>query len=312
MEWICRISREQADWILDETNRSQTLGPLVFVGRNQANVYFGKPEEDEEQIVIEQKAAKGARIQENEQVIRCLEVDQLPVKNIQRVEKAGCVHRTHVLMNTSMIDEKWCVPALRPLIHPDDEVCVLAFSFFDDTKNLSDWNRQYKPGQGIFYRSNTDVFFKYGLKESQVHWVNYFTDSPEQMRKTIERSNILLLTGGAPDLMMKRIREKKLLKTLKHYQGLIIGYSAGAMVQLAKYLITPDEDYPDFSWQKGIGWISDFDVEVHYHGSRIQKEGIERAIKEGKRPVAAIDEKGGVIVDENKALSFFGKVDWFE
>lgn len=312
MEWISRISPKLASQLLDEENRPESLNDLVFTGRNQADLWFGRPKAEEWQIVIDHKALKGSIFEENAKGIRTTTLKNLPVSRILRIEKADTVLRRHVLMNTSMIDEKWCYPALKKWIEPDDEVCVLAFSFFDDTKNLSDWNRQYKKGQGIFYRTNTDVFFKYGLKESQIHWVNYFIDNEEDMKKAIQSSSVLMLTGGAPDLMMKRIREKKLLKVLKHYQGLIIGYSAGAMVQLAEYHITPDEDYPDFSWQKGIGWISDFDVEVHYHGSKTQKEGIERALREGKRPVAAIDEKGGLAVDEKKNISFFGKVDWFE
>ena len=86
------------------------------------------------------------------------------------------------------------------MIKPDDEVCVLAFSFFNDTKNSNDWDKQYAKGQGIWYRSNTDVFFKYGLKENQIHWVNYFKDSKEDVLKKVLGSSILLLTGGAPDL----------------------------------------------------------------------------------------------------------------
>ena len=54
-----------------------------------------------------------------------------------------------------------------------------------------------------------------------------------------------MLTGGAPDLMMKRIKEKKLKKLIKNYKGIMIGYSAGAMIQLDSYHISPDEDYPE-------------------------------------------------------------------
>lgn len=85
------------------------------------------------------------------------------------------------------------------------------------------------------------------MKENQIHWVNYFKDSKEDVLKKVLGSSILLLTGGAPDLMMKRIKEFKLKKILKSYQGLMIGYSAGAMIQLKEYHITPDEDYPTFN-----------------------------------------------------------------
>ena len=217
----------------------------------------------------------------------------------------------HVMMNTSMIDESWCYPVLKKYIHPNDQVCVLAFSFFDDTKNMDDWNRQYKPGQGIWYKSNTDVFFRYGLKKDQITWVNYFEDSKIDMENKIMNSSVVLLTGGAPDLMMKRIREFKLTSLLKNYQGLMIGYSAGAMVQLDQYHITPDEDYPSFVYENGLGCVSGFAIEPHYHNTRIQRESMERVMEEKQKSVYALYEDGGMVLHE-KEIELFGNVDVFE
>lgn len=229
--------------------------------------------------------------------------DLKPVENIPET--------VHVLMNSGEIDSKWVYPELKNKIRPTDEVCVLALSFFDDTNNIDDWNKQFKKGMGIWYRANTDVFFRYGLKENQIHWVNYFTDSWETILNKIRYSNILMIPGGAPDLFMKRIRSLKLKKVLKEYRGLIIGYSAGAMVQLDNYHITPDRDYPDFSYQNGFGSITGFDIEVHYHASNHQKEYIQKVLSEKKCDIYAIYEDGGVIVEKN-AIRMFGRVDKYE
>ncbi len=156
------------------------------------------------------------------------------------------------------------------------------------------------------------MFFAYGLKEKQIHWVNYFTDSIPQMKEAILNSSVLLLTGGAPDLMYRRIREKKLSGLLRRYQGLVIGYSAGAMIQLGEYHITPDEDYPQFCWKNGLGYLTDFDVEVHFQNTPHQLRHIERALSERHRPVYAIDEKGGMIVQPDGTKSFFGAVTCFD
>ncbi len=235
----------------------------------------------------------------------------IQAKDIVRFAPLDFFSRTNILMNTSMIDESWCKKALSKIFHPGQVVCVLAFSFFDDTKTLSDWNKQYKKGQGIWYRANTDVFKAYGIGEKDVHWVNYFTDSNQEMLNAIVNSDVLMLPGGAPDLAMKRIKEKKLLRILKHYQGVILGYSAGAMIQLDDYHITPDEDYSEFSWQKGLGYLKDLDIEVHYHATPHQKRFIEQARQEKGLPTVAIYEKGGVIYQDGQA-SYFGQVDFFE
>ena len=253
------------------------------------------------------KVQKKWDIQEDD-LLFVFENDQ---KNYKRIASPFEKHCTHVLMSDSGINQPWSYPVLKKYIHPGDEVCVLAFSFYDEVKTVQDWNRQYKKGQGMEYAEHTNIFFKFGLKESQIHWVNYFTDSKAEMEAKIEKSNILLLTGGAPDLMMKRIKEFKLKPLLKNYQGLMIGYSAGAMIQLDTYHITPDDDYPQFGYKTGLGCLQGFAIEPHYHGSKIQNQSIETVRKEKQIPVYGIYEKGGILVKEGK-LSFFGQVERFE
>lgn len=229
-----------------------------------------------------------------------------------QAEETGADHRINILMNTSMYDEPWCFPALKKVFKPHDRVCVLAFSFYDDTKNADDWDRQYSPDRGIWYRPNTDPFFKFGLKPEQVVWVDYFRDDLKTMKEKILNSSVLVLPGGAPDLMTKRIREKKLTNIIKNYQQTIVGFSAGAMIQLEDYHITPDEDYPEYGWYKGFGLLKGFDIEVHYAANSHQKKHIEKAMADSNLPVTAIYEKGGMIVKAGKEKSYFGKVDFFE
>lgn len=217
----------------------------------------------------------------------------------------------NVLMNTSMIDEAWCRPILKKIIHPDHKVCIVALSFFDDTKNEADWNKQFKEGQGIWYRANQDVFYSYGIKKEQIQWINYFSDSMAEMAQKISQADILLFTGGAPDLMMQRIKEKKLKKVLKAFDGIVIGYSAGAMIQLDDYHITPDSDYPNFAYLKGLGYLKGFDIEVHYTASKRQHESMERVQEEKKVDLYGIYEKGGLLI-EGQHVTCFGKVDFFE
>lgn len=278
-----------------------------FVSRNAASAYFGAPVEGDVQIAAEHSKLRVRQVITTPEGIEVYlaEPDNCQAESL---ESPAAAHRTCVLMNTSRIDEPWVRPVLKGRIHPDDRVCVLAFSFFDDTKNEADWNRQYRKGQGIWYRENTDVFFFYGLKESQIQWVNYFADSISEMKAAIMNSNILMLPGGAPDLMMKRIKEKKLTSLLKKYQGLVIGYSAGAMVQMDEYHITPDEDYPKFMYCRGLGYLSGFDIEAHYRATAHQKRYIERAIEEKGKEIYAIEEKGGMLVESDGTKRFFGSV----
>lgn len=235
-----------------------------------------------------------------------VEADSLRLANLEEAE------RTCVLLNTTMIDEKWIKPYLKPLISADDCVCVLAMSFFDDTKNAQDWDRQYGPGRGIWYRSHQDVFYPYGLKPDQIFWVNPFEDDRKSMQQKILASSILLLPGGAPELFMRRIRKNGLKKILQNYQGLVIGCSAGSMIQLGTYHISPDADYPEFLWDQGLGYLPQLDIEAHYHASKHQKECIKTAQQKHHLPVYAIYEQGGLIAYSNGSLALAGQVDVFD
>ncbi len=69
-----------------------------------------------------------------------------------------------ILMNTSMIDEAWCFPILRRYIKPNMKVCVVALSFFDDTKTQADWNKQYQKGSGSGIAPITMSFLNTGSR----------------------------------------------------------------------------------------------------------------------------------------------------
>ena len=214
---------------------------------------------------------------------------------------------THILLSDCAFDQNWAYPSLKKIIKPNDRVCVCALTFFDDTKNERDWNVQYKQGQGYMYRMNNDVFFKYGIQ--QIEWIHYFTDSKEEMLSKILNSSILYIPGGAPDWFLKRVKECKLKRALKNYKGTMIGVSAGAMAQLDEYHITPDDEYPDFKYERGLGCLAGFDVEVHYAKSNQQKQYIKKVVNEKHIPVYAIGEKGGMIVKDS--ITLFGNVEVF-
>ncbi|WP_304959451.1 hypothetical protein [Ileibacterium valens] len=89
---------------------------------------------------------------------------ELTAKDILRIEEINAKHRMNILMNTSMYDEKWCYPVLKKVYRPTDRVCILAFSFYDDTK------KRARLGQAIWsrprnlvsreHRSFFEVWFK--------------------------------------------------------------------------------------------------------------------------------------------------------
>lgn len=92
------------------------------------------------------------------------------------------------------------------------------------------------------------------IKPKQVISLNP-DSTKEEFQKAFEAADFIYLHGGNPLVFMDFLKEKKVKKFLKHYQGVIMGLSAGAMLMSENIVLTPtNEEYPDFVVQKALGY----------------------------------------------------------
>ncbi|WP_051384788.1 Type 1 glutamine amidotransferase-like domain-containing protein [Sporolactobacillus laevolacticus] len=110
--------------------------------------------------------------------------------------------------------------------------------------------------------------------------------------------------------MMDRLIKFNLIEVILEHSGIVIGFSAGAMIQMGTYHITPDEDYESFGFYRGLGLIDTIDIEVHFEHTRLQLDCIHKAIEESGLPVYAMEENGVLIVDHGKVTTL-GKVHYY-
>lgn len=189
----------------------------------------------------------------------------------------------------------------------------MAFSFRDrEVKNLKDWASLYSKEKGIYYNGIVGGFTAYGISEDNITFVNYFKDTKESAIQKIENADILYFTGGCPDRMMDRIMEFDLADVLRKHKGIVMGYSAGAVIQLSEYHLSPDKDYKEFQYYDGLGYIDDFYLEVHYEGTAVQDEAIQRVIAERGKTVYATVVRSGAILVDNGNLKLLGDVKVFD
>lgn len=207
----------------------------------------------------------------------------------------------NILHNRYDIHADWLKPALEKYIQPHMRVCVIAFSFRDErVKCASDWDALYAPGS-VYYEGIAEAFAAYGIGKGQIEYLNYFADTKESARDKVMAADILYFLGGLPDRMYERIGEFDLTDALKKHAGIVMGYSAGALIQLAEYHLSPDRDYPEFGYYPGMGYLDGFYVEVHYEGTPVQEEAISRVLRERKKPVYGLPDGGAVIVHDGQA-----------
>jgi len=207
------------------------------------------------------------------------------------------------------IDTSWLYDELRNYIKPNHSVAVVAFAFRDNrVKSLSDWDALYGKENGKYYGGIVGGFTAYGIPEDKITFINYFADTKESAAQKIKVADIVYFLGGLPDRMLERIKEFDLYDILMKHEGITMGYSAGAVIQLAEYHLSPDDDYPEFKYCTGLPYLDDFYVEVHYEGTAVQDESIRRVLDErGKTVYATVFRSGAILVD-NGNIKLIGDV----
>lgn len=217
---------------------------------------------------------------------------------------------TNILLDLPTLDVDWLYPALKKYLHPDQKVAVIGYSFDPWVKNLDTWNALYGPN-GRYRDEIVDPFQRYGIRPEQMTFLSYFGDEPEQARNDILNADVVYFLGGLPDLMMDRLRDKGLVDVLQHHPGIIMGYSAGAVIQLAEYHLSPDADYPDFAYHTGIPYLDGFYLQVHYDQSEVQKDAIRKVLAERRQPVYTFPTGEGAMIVDDGNLETIGHVELF-
>lgn len=204
----------------------------------------------------------------------------------------------NILLEGYELGADWLRRGLSRYLSPEHHVAVAALAFRDSqARTPEDWQSLYGP-EGAYYSNITAGLRAYGISERNISFINYFADSPAVAARKAARADILYFPGGLPDRMLERIRELELLDVLKRHRGIVMGYSAGALIQLGEYYIDPDDDYPAFGYCEGLAYIDGFYLQVHYEGADSQREAIRRALSERGKPVYALSRgAGGLIVD---------------
>lgn len=218
----------------------------------------------------------------------------------------------NILLEGYEINADYLYNELKNYIKPEHKVAVVAFSFRDDrVKSLEDWYNLYSKEKGLYYGGIVSGLTAYGIAESNIVFLNYYTDTKESAKEKIENADIIYFLGGLPDRMMDRIKEFDLVDTLLKHNGIVMGYSAGAVIQLAEYHLSPDDYYKEFTYYKGLPYLDNFYLEVHYNNTAIQNESIEKVLSERGKTVYATEHFSGGIIVDNRKIKLLGDVKIF-
>lgn len=219
----------------------------------------------------------------------------------------------NILLEGYNIGASWLYDPLKKYLRPHSKVAVIAFSFRDTrVKSAEEWKMLYGADNGVYYKGITDAFLIYGIEAQNITFINYFSDTKEYAHRIVRTADIVYFLGGLPDRMMDRILDFELCDALKQHQGVIMGYSAGAVIQLSEYHLSPDDDYPQFGYYNGLSYLDGFYLEVHYENNSVQNETIKRVIREREKTVYATHSGTGALISDNGRIHILGNVSVFD
>ncbi len=95
-------------------------------------------------------------------------------------------------------------------------------------------------------------FKNVGIEFQNAHLItpDLSTDTAKQM---IKNASFIMLMGGDPFLQKKMCAKLGVLDELKNYNGVMLGFSAGAMLMSKYIIVTPcSSEYPDFHIEDGL------------------------------------------------------------
>lgn len=92
----------------------------------------------------------------------------------------------------------------------------------------------------------------------------------DEAQKAVKEASFIMLMGGDPFKQKEMCEKLGLLDELKKYDGVMLGFSAGAMLMSKYIIITPcSEEYPDFHIEEGLNLDG---ISIYPHNNTNQEE----------------------------------------
>ena len=92
----------------------------------------------------------------------------------------------------------------------------------------------------------------------------------EDAQKSVREASFVMLMGGDPFKQKEMCDRLGLLEELKKYDGVMLGFSAGAMLMSKYIIITPcSEEYPDFHIEDGLNLDG---ISIYPHNNTKEEE----------------------------------------
>lgn len=202
---------------------------------------------------------------------------------------------------------------LKKIVNSEQKAVIIAWAFPLEMDKKT-FDEEWFPKGGRRYNKYVGSLLKLGIKEENITILNCYDKT--NFKQIIDNSDVLVITGGNPEMLYSKVtQETEILYNIKHYKGIIIGFSAGADLQLKRYFITAKNNYYKyFAFYDGFGVLDDpFYMDVHSINNKIYLSKLQKVANDKKKNVYAIFDDGAMIYNRaSNKLELFGNVLTFE
>lgn len=210
----------------------------------------------------------------------------------------------NILLSRGIINDPHAYIYLKNYILPKHRVLIVPWAFNADAS--------YVPFKkdGEYIKDLMIKFMPYQIPFENIEVLDYETDSYDDMINKIKKQDILYFPGGNPVLFYDRIREKGISDLIKKHANIVIGSSAGALIQFKQYHLTPYKDDTGeskvLSYHMGLGLLDNFRIEVHYEDNKKKIKNLNEAYYKAPVDIYCIYDESFMIIEDGKIFPIKG------
>lgn len=204
---------------------------------------------------------------------------------------------------------------LNKIINKNFKVAILPWAFATEIDSDILNNDFFKKGERR-YNKYVNPLKELGIDEKNIYVCDCYKDSKDKLADILNDSDVLVIPGGNPEMLFKKVlHDTELIYNIKRFKGIIIGESAGTELQLKRYFITAKNNYYGyFAFYDGFGVLDDpFYMDVHSIDEEDYLNKLQEVSNNNNKDVYAIFDDGAIIYDrKNKDIELFGNVTHFK
>ena len=213
--------------------------------------------------------------------------------------------------------DKYAKEELEKVITPETKVLCFSASH----AKWQNSNKKELSQGGKYYEEQYVPFKNLGIEKDNFYFA-HLSDDKDIIKDKFKDADIIFLAGGHMWSLKVILKAFDLWNLIKIVDKHVIGVSAGALIQLDKYNITPyiDPYYDYYDTCTGLGLLKDVRLIVHYrhdydkHREVLQHVSIETAKEMAETNkdimIVTLSDTEGIIIDEiegKKTVLFKGE-----